>query len=122
MLKRILVILFVCLSMPVFAGELENALKTKNYVFLYLYTKNCGYCAKFNPKYEKVSKIYNKQYAFVKVDADSGYGYSLANRFRAVYVPYVVLIKSKTKQAVQISSGCLLDTACLDKKLTDFTK
>ena len=66
MLKRLVLILSF-LSLPVFAGTFEDAMKTNNYVFLYLYTSDCGYCKRFLPIYEKLAKT-ETGVKFVKVD------------------------------------------------------
>ena len=59
--------------LPSYAGELEDALKANSKVFLYVYTKECGYCVKFNPIYDSVSKKYAKDCKFVKINAATPY-------------------------------------------------
>ena len=56
MLKKILCILSVFVILPAFSGELEDAAKIHDKIFLYLYTKDCSYCVKFNPVYNNISK------------------------------------------------------------------
>ena len=121
MLKRLILILILFLLSPVYAGVLENAVKDNDYVFLYLYTNNCGYCKKFNPYYEQAVKKHSKNCKFLKVDADSGYGYNLMKKFRSFYVPFVVLIDTKASKSAHIPGECLLSSVCLDKVVTGFT-
>ena len=122
MIKRIIILLSFLITAPSFAGELENAIRDNDYVFLYLYTKNCGYCKKFNPVYEKTYKNHNTKYKFVKIDADSRYGEQILRHYRAYYVPYVVLINTKANKNVQVASNCLLSTACINNAVKNFAK
>ena len=107
---------------PVFAGEFEDALATKKNVALYMYTKQCRYCVKFSPIFDKMSKLYDKNYAFVKVDANTQYGYSLFSKYRGRYVPLVVLVNPKTQRTFYVQSSCLANSACFEKALTGFNK
>lgn len=109
-------------TLPVFAGSFEDAVKSGNNVFLYMYTPTCGYCVKFNPIYTKISSQYGNKYKFVKIDASTMYGQSLMRKFRARYVPFVVLTNGKTKQSAQIMSDCLTEYACVEKAVNHFAK
>ena len=106
--------------LPSFAGEFEDALKKNDNVLLYLYGTSCRYCTEFNPIYNKMSKLYDKKYAFVKVNTDGQYGRKLAREFKVRYVPYVVLVNSKTKNAAQIAPDCLMNRTCMDTALSKF--
>ena len=112
--------LFIC--MPAFAGVYEDALKSKDYVFLYIYTPYCRYCQIFSPKYNKLSGMYDKNMAFVKVDATQSYGNALAGKFNVNGVPYVVLVKSKTNSGVRVPSSCLLNIQCVENYIQKFMK
>lgn len=121
MLKRILSVLLILGCIPAFAGELENALAKNKNVFLYFYTPECGYCNKFLPRYNKLSKMYDKNYTFIKLDASTQYGHSVFRKFKGRYVPYVVLINYKNKVA-QIDPNCLMNTECSEQELMKFIK
>lgn len=123
-MKRTAVILvFVMLSaLSAFAGEYENALEQGKNVFLYIYTPQCGFCNRFLPRYNKISKQYDRDFTFVKVNGSTLYGYKLSRKFNASYVPYVVMINPKTNYAAHVVPGCLIDSACIDKVLNDFKK
>ena len=122
MLKRLLILLSLFFVLPANAGELEDALSKHPNVFLYLYTPECGYCTRFTPKYEKLSKVYDSSYGFVKINANTAYGYKLMRQYGARYVPFVVLVKSKNNYAAQVQTACLMDTPCMDKVLGNFKK
>lgn len=107
-------------SIPAFAGVYEDALKSKDYVFLYVYTPRCRYCQLFSPKYNKLSKMYDKNYAFVKVDATDSYGMSIARKFNVRSVPYVVLLKSKNNNGARVSADCLAELQCTEKAIRNF--
>ena len=119
MLKRILSVVFILALLPVvYAGELETAIKNNQDVFLYLYTSFCGTCKLFNPYYENLSKSYDKQFKFIKINAETPYGYGLIKSFNAQYVPFVVMINSK--KVWQIDSSCLTDNICTSEAIKKF--
>ena len=122
MIRIIIMIFFffgyVC---PVYSGELENSLEAGENIFLYLYTKNCGYCEKFNPVYKKIETTFNKNIKFIKIDAYTAYGRYLMKSFKANYVPYVVFINSKSNDAVEFAPNCLLSYSCSEKALRDMS-
>ncbi len=117
MIKRLLLIFALCVSLPAFAGVFEDALKTGNNVFLYLYTQECKYCNEFNPVYQRLAKNYGNRCSFVKVNAATPYGLGLIKRFRTRYVPFVVVADKKDNSYVNISVNCLLDYVCAEKSL-----
>jgi thiol-disulfide isomerase/thioredoxin len=121
MLKKFIIILSILSIIPVYAGELEDALKQNKNIFLYMYTPECGYCNKFAPRYNKISKMYDKHYTFVKLNANTQYGYSILRRFKGRGVPYIVLINSKNK-ASAVDYYCLMQTEYTDKVLMKFIK
>ena len=122
MFKKLIITLSLLTALPVFAGEFESALANKDYVFLYIYTPWCRYCQEFNPIYNKLSKMYDKNYAFVKADGSRQYGYNLGRKFNVRYVPFVVLVNSKTGNKMQIDANCLLATECIEKAINRFKK
>ena len=122
MLKKILITTLCLVTIPVIAGLVESAKANKPYVFLYLYTPECGYCKKFNPNYNKISQKYNNKFEYLKINAKTPYGNSLITKYRARYVPYVVVINSKTGRAFPIQTSCLIDYACLDEVVSGFIK
>ena len=120
MLKKFLLILFCFGLNPAWSGELEEAFYKKDYVFLYLYTPECGYCKKFEPKFEILSKTYDNYYAFLKINAKTSYGYKLMRTYNGRYVPFVLLLNKNTKQGAQVNTECLMNNVCMDKVLKDF--
>ena len=119
MLKKVL--LLICmLFLPVYAGVFEDALEQNDNVFLYIYTTDCGTCTQFMPKYEKLKKLYGKNYGFVKVDANEPYGSILMSTLYGKYVPFVVLVSAKHRIAAHIDPSCLMDNICVEKALKDF--
>ena len=115
----VLILLFLgCIGVK--AGELEQALSSGANTFLYLYTPRCGFCTKFTPRYNKLSKMYEGSYKFIKLDADTAYGNKILRSYGGYYVPYVLLINSKKNKVTQISPSCLSDLACIERKMKDF--
>lgn len=122
MLKKVLITVFCLVTIPVIAGLVESAKASKPYVFLYLYTPQCGTCKIFNPNYNKISQKYKNKYEYLKINAATQYGYSLVTQYNAKYVPFVIVLNSKTGKGYQIPTPCLLDYACLDKAVSGFNK
>lgn len=122
MKKVFLIIISLFFTIPVFAGQYEDALRSGEPVFLYMYVKNCKYCKEFNPIYEKTFNNYKGSFRFVKVDADSPYGTLLMRDLRAYYVPLVILADSKRQYMMSVLPDCLIDNACLEKELKGFLK
>lgn len=107
------------ISAPVFSGTYENALAKNKNVFLYLYTPECSVCKNFESIYTNLSKS-NKDFAFVKVNANTAYGYNLLKKYRGHYVPYIILTNSKTNKSVNITHSCVMDEMCMSRALKSF--
>ena len=122
MKKVIILLLFYVLCVPVFAGQYEDALRTGEPVCLYLHTQYCKYCKQFNPIFEKITRSQKKNYRFVKIDAESPYGYLLMRDLRAGYVPFVVLSDAKRHYFVPIAPSCAIEIACMEKEMSGFLK
>ena len=121
MLRKFLCILLIFLALPAFSGELEESLKTHDKVFLYMYTSECSYCEKFNPIYEKISRIYGgKKCKFLKIDAMTQYGTSIMKNLGVTYVPFVALMNKNDKQIKTIVPTCLIDYACAKNSVVKF--
>ena len=101
MLKKCLMLLLLGLTIPACAGEVENAIAKGDNVFLYLHSPSCKYCVMFSPRYNKLSKVYNGQYSFFKVDTTTKYGHELMYEFGGTYVPY----KRQKESSNAYSSG-----------------
>lgn len=124
MLKRLLYIFIVSLflGLPAFAGVYEDAMKTNNYLLLYLYSARCKYCVRFEPVYHNLARIYGNKCKFIKVDAVTPYGQKLMMNFNGTYVPYVIMRNNINGKTMQIEPGCLLEKACVDYKVKNFLK
>lgn len=112
----------ILLSLPVFAGQYEDALRTGNPVCLYMHTKTCRYCKQVNPIFEKAMKNYHKDYNFVSIDAESPYGFLLMNDLRAGYVPFIMLADAKRQYVSPIFPTCAAEYSCFEKELKNFLK
>lgn len=120
MLRKILILLFLFFSAAsVHAGSYENALKNNDYVFLYIYTNECGTCKSFNKVYQDIQRQ-NKDYAYVRVNANTSYGMELMYKFRGRYVPYILLTNAKTKKTVHINHSCVMSDICLLRAMKSF--
>ncbi len=122
MLKRFLFALSILIILPVYAGEFEDAIAKNDKVFLYLYAKNCDYCVKFNPNYDKLTREFGKNCKFLKIDASSKYGNELGYALGAQYVPFVAMVNSKTKVIKTVHPTCLLSYSCVQNNMKKFLK
>ena len=122
MIKKILFILLFSLTLPLFAGEYEDAIKNNDKIFLYFYSEECGYCQKFTPLFEKFSSLYNDKCTFLKIDANSRYGRDLALKFHVRFLPHVVLVDTKKEKGLVIIPNCLLQYACTNGVIKEFVK
>ena len=122
MFRVFLCILSVFLALPAVCGEFEEATKTYNKIFLYLYTKDCSYCVKFNPVYNIISQKYANNCKFLKINADTEYGGSLMRGLGAFYVPYVALIDNPKRIVSTINPTRLLNKACTYDAMEKFIK
>ena len=112
MIRLILCLLLFLNSLPTLAGVVEDAMKTQDKVFIYIYTKNCGYCVKFNPIYNEVVKKFSNKCKFIKLDAETPYGMRVMQDLQGVFVPYTIMIDNKHKKLYRLQADCLLDYAC----------
>lgn len=122
MLRILLCFLLLFLAVPAFAGQLEDAVKSNDKVFLYIHTPSCGYCKKFDSNYRKLLGAYGTRCKFLKLDATTPYGGAVANKYRVSFVPFVVLINTKSKQNTLVAPDCLLDYACINKRVNSFVR
>lgn len=120
MLKKILIIVFITICTPIFAGEYEDAIKSNDNVLLYLYAPSCNYCKIFNPNYENFVKIFQKKCKFLKINTETSYGRRLAEQFRIKFVPYVILVKNRESKGIVITPNCLIEYSCSEKILNDY--
>ncbi len=120
MLKKCLLIILMLAAIPVYAGELEDAMARGVDIFLYIYTPDCSYCNEFLPTYNKLAKTYENNYKFIKADASTQYGKKLLVQFGGRYVPFVVMLNAQRRVLLHVDPDCLSDTACVEKKVKEF--
>lgn len=118
MFKRLVILLYL-LCIPAYAGIYDEALKGNKNVLLYLYTSDCRACRSFVNVYDELAKT-NKDFKFVKVDAETKEGLSLMRKFRGYYVPYIVLTNPQSKKSAVIKPYCSMDSLCLERALKNF--
>ena len=62
----------------------------------------------------------NKDYGYVKVNAETSYGMRLMIKYRGRFVPYIVLTNSKTKKSVNVNHSCVMNELCLIRAMKNF--
>ena len=122
MLKKFLLILMFLGTIPAYSGEFEEAARTHDKIFLYMYTKDCGYCVKFNPIYNKIMQKYNNNCKFLKINANTEYGSSLMRAMNAYYVPYVAMVDNNKRIVKTVTPTCMLNYGCAMDAVDKFVK
>lgn len=121
MIKNVLLILSIFILIPVFAGNALNEVNKTDKVFLYVSANDCGYCAKFEPIFKKLSSNYsNRPCKFIKVDASTPEGKVVINDFGVYYLPYVIMIDNKKRMIHNVVPKCLLNYACINDATNRF--
>ena len=87
-----------------------------------MYTPECGYCQKFDENYKKLANKYGKDCKFLKINANTTYGYSVMRRLSAFYIPFVVLLNNQKQTMQRIDPTCLLEYACVKDAVDKFVK
>ena len=118
MMKKLLILLCM-LIIPAYAGTYEDALKSSDMVFLYLYTPDCRVCKEFDKTYNQLPKQ-NKDFKFVKVNVETSYGRRLILKYKGRFVPYIILTNSRTNKSVNVNHSCVMDEMCLLRALNSF--
>lgn len=119
MFKKVITTILIAFCMPVFAGELENALANNKNVMIYFYTPQCGSCRIFSPEFDKITQKYNKQFKFIKIDITNPYGHSLFHKYSGRYIPYIVITDSKNNVST-VEAECLMNAVCTNYTLSRF--
>ncbi len=120
MIKKILCTLLMLISIPVFAGEFEEASISNARIFLYMYTPECGYCKQFEQTYEKLKQKYGRDCKFLKINAATKYGTDLMLQFRASYVPHIILLNNQKRTMQRVTPNCSLNFACIKDAVDKF--
>lgn len=105
-----------------FAGEYEDAIKSGKPVFLYVYVPYCATCQKFDVVYDKLSRAFKGNCKFLRINAETQYGASIARKMQIMFVPYVRMIDTRREYMGIIEPDCLLDYVCTEKELKQFIK
>ena len=71
--------------------KLKETILKEEYVVIVVHTEWCGFCKKFAPVFEEVSKEHGKQYVFAKLDAQLNE--ELAKEFKVNGFPTILFMK-----------------------------
>gem|GEM_PF-5171780 len=94
----------------------------RKYNCLYVYSKGCGYCMRFEHNLKKLIKDYDFKCKFEKYDINNVDGMLLAMKYGISYVPYVIIVNNDTKDAWQIGPNCLINYQCVNNIFQNVTK
>jgi len=120
MFKKLLLLFFVISFIPVFAGEVEDAIAKKENIFVYLYTPTCGSCKSFDPIFKMLEQNNSDICKFLKINANTQYGYYIMQSYNARYVPFVIIVNGKAGKAAQMANVCIHDYNCAESTIKNF--
>lgn len=72
--------------------KIKELLSSAEYVIIAAHTEWCGYCKKFSPIFDEVSKEHGKQYTFAKVDAQATENF--AKEYKIEGFPTILFMKN----------------------------
>lgn len=102
--------------------SLEVANKEKKPIVLLFYSDWCAYCVKFMPKYDELSKIYKKEYNFVKVDAENPANYSLMQDYAVGSLPTLYISDPSVDNKIFINQTIYGDIERIKKELDRYLR
>lgn len=85
----------------------EKAMKSKKPALVLFYADWCGYCIRFMPVYEKLSKAYDKEINFSKVNVEDPKYKTVVNEIGITGFPTVFIIDPKYDNRVLLSNAIL---------------
>lgn len=118
-MKKLSVFLLFLLTLPVFAGEFEDAYASGNTVLAYFYSSHCKTCSSFTPTYNQILKTHS-DIKGVKINVDNKYGEKLFRKYHGFYIPYLIITNSKSKKTVTVSLSCAANDVCFERVMKDF--
>lgn len=143
--KKTITISILCIVCIIFIGAISfavNHLDKKAYVsenmiaqdlfsnskldktkptLVFFHSERCGYCVRFAPIFEKLSKEYNKTFNFVTLDVDNPKNFDLA-RGNVVELPSVFIFDTSIGNKVQIPMAELFSENALRYELDRYTR
>ena len=100
----------------------EKAMSGTKPVIALFYADWCGYCIRFMPTYEKLSKIYKNDYEFTKVNVEDEKYISVVRDMGITGFPTVFLLDPKYDNKVLLSNATFGDINLLKKETDRFLR
>lgn len=100
----------------------ENALESDKPMLALFYADWCGYCLKFMPRYETVSKLYKNDFNLVMIDVDKPEYRELMEDVAIGGFPTLFIIDPKYDNRVMLSNGIYQDMKKLRVELDRFLR
>lgn len=87
----------------------EAAMKSNKPVIALFYADWCGYCVRFMPTFEKLSKIYKKDYNFTKINIENPKYEKLVRGIGITGFPTVFILDPKYDNKILLSNAIFGD-------------
>lgn len=100
----------------------EKAIKAKKPIMVLFYADWCHYCIKFMPIYQEISKIYEDDYNFSKINVEDPKYEKLVKEIGITGFPTVYLIDPKYDNRVLLSNAYFGDIKKLRGELDRFLR
>ncbi len=100
----------------------EKAMKSNKPALVLFYADWCGYCIRFMPVYEQLSKTYKKEMNFTKVNVEDPKYKALVNEIGITGFPTVFIIDPKYDNRVLLSNAHLGSVEQVSPELDRFLR
>lgn len=100
----------------------EKAMKGGKPILAVFYANWCGFCMKFMPKYEELSKAYKNKYNFVMLDVDDKKNAELVKEYAITFYPSVFLINPANGDRTLVNSNLYGDKDKIASEMDKYIK
>ena len=100
----------------------EQALQSDKPMLTVFYVDWCGYCLRFMPKFNILSKLYKDKFNFVMVDVEDKENTSLANDLGIAGFPTVYILDPKYDNRLLLNNALYLDKPSLKTELERYLR
>ncbi len=98
----------------------QEAQKNDKPIIVNFYVDWCGACKRFAPVFDKMRKLYESQYNFVIVKADSPMNREIVRDFYIPGYPTVYFVNNKENKKMRVDTRKLYDSESFKQEVENF--